>query len=203
MNLFTGVSEAVDKALAEVIERVQRSLVVVHNGHFGAGAGVIWRPGGFILTNYHVAKRGKLTIALADGRDCPARLVAQEPEIDLAILQGEVSELPAALIADSRCLRVGQIVLAAGHPWGQRGAITAGVVSHLGMAATNGRRGKIPVIHTDVRLAPGNSGGPLINVAGGVVGINTMVLGGDQGLAIPSQVANTFIAEVLGGETLM
>lgn len=202
MDLFTGVSEAVDTALAEVIERVQRSLVVVHNGRFGAGAGVIWRSGGIILTNYHVAKQGKLSITLADGRDCPAQLLAKEPEIDLAILQAEVSG-PAALIADSRCLHVGQIVLAAGHPWGQRGAITAGVVSSLGTVATSGRRGAIPIIHTDVRLAPGNSGGPLVNLAGGVVGINTMILGGDQGLAIPSQVANAFIAEVLGGETLM
>jgi serine protease Do len=122
---------------------------------------------------------------LPGGDEVAARLVAQEPEIDLALLQAEIpgtngTELPAALIADSHGLRVGQIVLAIGHPWGQRGFVTAGILSRLGRASVRGPRGSIPVLHTDAELAPGNSGGPLVNAAGGVIGINTMIIGGDQ-----------------------
>lgn len=194
-------------ALSAVAEHVQRSLVVVHNGRFGAGAGVVWRRDGYIVTNYHVVARGKLRVTLPDGRQSSARLVAQEPELDLALLQVDAPDLPSARIADSRALEIGQIVLAVGHPWGQRGSVTAGIVSGLGSVEVRGRPGQrlgniantsIPVIRSDVVLAPGNSGGPLVNAAGGVVGINTMIIGGDLGLAIPSQVVDAFVARALG-----
>ncbi len=187
-----------DEAMAEVARRVQRSLVLVNNGRRGAGAGVIWRAGGYIVTNHHVIAHGKPAVSLLDGRDCPARLIAQAPDLDLALLLIDAPDAPPALIADSRSIRVGQLVFAVGHPWGQRGYITAGVISSLDTAHTRNGHGDIPIIRSDVLLAPGNSGGPLVNAAGGVLGINTMIVGGDQGVAIPSQVVETFVSEQLG-----
>lgn len=200
-DLATNLAEA----LAGVFERARRSLVVVHNGRNGAGAGVVWRNGGIVVTNHHVVARGRARISLIDGREIPSRLLAAEPEIDLAILQADVNggfdpDLPAAPIADSHTLKVGQIVLAIGHPWGQLAAVSVGILTGVGEAQVRGRRGTVPVLRTDVGLAPGNSGGPLMNAAGGVVGINTMIVGGDLGVAIPSQVVESFVVEALGEE---
>lgn len=191
------LSDRIADALAEVAQRVQRSLVVVHNGRHGAGAGVIWRQGGYIVTNYHVIAHGRVGATLPDGGELTARVVAKEPELDLALLQVEHSGLSPALIADSRGLQVGQMVLAVGHPWGQWGVVTAGIISGLGSAQTRGSRQSVPIIRSDVVLAPGNSGGPMVNTAGGVVGINTMVVGGDQGVAIPSHVVEAFVSRAL------
>ena len=182
-------------SILEVVQRVQRSLVALHNGRHGIGAGIIWSQDGLILTNYHVVVHGRPRIALADGSEHPAEVVAEDPEIDLALLRIEVGDLPAALVADTRNLRVGQLVLAVGNPWGQRGAVTVGLVSSLAKARMRGKRGEVDVIRSDARLAPGNSGGPLVNAAGGVVGVNTMIVGGDQGIAIPSHVASAFVAQ--------
>jgi serine protease Do len=197
MNVWAGFNDDVAEAFGALNARVQRSLVIVHDGHQGAGAGVVWRAGGYIVTNHHVIAHRRIGVTLADGRECPARLVADLPEMDLALLQVDGLDLPVAPIADSRGLRVGQIVLAAGHPWGQRGAVSVGIVSGLGTAQAGGRRGAIPVIRSDVGLAPGNSGGPLVNTAGGVVGINTMIVGGDLGVAIPSHVVEAFVGDIL------
>jgi serine protease Do len=192
-------------ALSAVAQRVQRSLVVVHNGRFGAGAGVVWRLGGYIVTNHHVVARGRLKVTLPDGNTTSAELAGQEPHLDLALLRVDQPELPAAMIADSRSLKPGNIVLAVGHPWGQRGFVTAGIVSGHGNVETRSPGGQrisqtavsIPIIRTDVRLAPGNSGGPLVNAVGGVVGINTMIVGGDLGVAIPSHVVDAFVTRSL------
>ncbi len=196
-------STSIAEALSAVARRVQSSLVVVHNGRHGAGAGVVWRFGGYIVTNHHVVARGRLRVTLPDGQHSSARLIAKEPELDLALLQVDHPNLPAAMIADSRSLKPGHIVLAVGHPWGQRGFVTAGIVSGHGSVGMRGFRGQrlsqtsIPVVRTDVRLAPGNSGGPLVNAVGGVVGINTMIVGGDMGVAIPSHVVDAFVARAL------
>ena len=182
-------------SILEVVQRVQRSLVALHNGRHGSGAGIIWSQDGLILTNYHVVVHGRPRVALADGSEHSAEVVAEDPEIDLALLRIEVGNLPAALVADTRDLRVGQLVLAVGNPWGQRGAVTVGLVSSLAKARMRGKRGEVDVIRSDARLAPGNSGGPLVNAAGGVVGVNTLIVGGDQGIAIPSHVASAFVAQ--------
>lgn len=208
----TALSEETAGALAEMIRRVQDSLVVVHNGRRGVGAGVIWQVGGangsaagfpLIVTNYHVVAGGHTRVSLADGRELPARLVAKDEEIDVALLQidaagdsaaGDAAAgTPAARTATAESLRVGQLVLAIGHPWGQRGLVTFGLLSGLGKAGTRGPRGSVEIIRTDVHLAPGNSGGPLVNARGEVIGINTMVVGGDLGVAIPSHVIQAFI----------
>ena len=197
------LSNTFAESLSVVFERARRSLVIVESGRNGAGAGVIWRPGGIIVTNYHVISRGKFHLRLLNGEQYPARLFARRPEIDLAILRVEIGQnddpdLPVAPIADSRGLRIGQIALAIGHPWGQVGAVSAGIISGLGRVPLPGEHGSIQVIRTDVGLAPGNSGGPLMNAHGGVIGINTMIVGGDLGIAIPSHLVDAFVEETLG-----
>jgi serine protease Do len=204
-------------ATAEMVQRVRRSLVVLHNGSHGVGAGILWGQDdhrrALILTNYHVvahpwrlpfgrSSQSPLRAELESGAEHPAHLLARDAEVDLALLVidgGEytVPDLPAAEIADSHSLRVGQLVLAVGHPWGRRGVVTAGLVSSLTTAQTDGRRGRVEVIRSDARLAPGNSGGPLVDAHGAVVGINTLIVGGDQGIAIPSHVASDFVAQAL------
>ena len=197
MNGLVG-SSVLDEAMAEVARRVQRSLVVVHNGRRGAGAGVVWRAGGYIITNYHVIAHGKPAVSLSDSSEHPVRVVAQAPELDLALLQITAAQVPVALVADSHGMQVGQIVFAIGHPWGQRGYVTAGVISSLDIFQTRNGHGAVPIIRSDVLLAPGNSGGPLVNAAGGVLGINTMIIGGDQGVAIPSHVVESFVNQSIG-----
>ena len=214
------LSDDIARSLAGTAERVQRSLVVVQNGGKGAGAGVIWRSAGYIVTNHHVVAppralfwrgrrpgNGNVTgstfiVTLPDGRALPARLVAQQPDLDLALLQVDAQGLHPAPVADSRGLQVGQMVLAVGHPWGQKGVVTAGIISGLSTAQTqagDGSTRSVPIIRSDVTLAPGNSGGPLVNATGGVVGINTMVIGGDLGVAIPSHVVEAFVQRALDG----
>jgi serine protease Do len=201
------ISKSITEAFEAVFRRAQRSLVVIQNGRFGAGAGIVWHTSGIIVTNYHVIHRGKPRITLLDGREYPARIIARAKEIDLATLKVESAEVQdsdlwVAPIADSHDLRVGQIALAIGHPWGQIGAVLVGIISSLGSMRVHRRRGSIPVIRTDVGLAPGNSGGPLMNANGGVIGVNTMIIGGDLGVAIPSHVVDTFVEESLGQEQL-
>jgi serine protease Do len=192
------ISASMTSALNELIEHVQRSLVMVHNGRYGVGTGILWRMGGYILTNQHVLGRKKrVRVTMEDGGEAPARVIKRDPGLDLVLLQAEVPGMPPALIADSRDLRVGQIVLAVGHPWGQRGVVTGGIISGLGNASTRRKGPEFPIIRSDVTLAPGYSGGPLVNTAGGVIGINTMIVGGDLGVAIPSHLADAFVHRAL------
>jgi serine protease Do len=170
--------------------------VAVFDKRFGAGAGIIWSTDGLVLTNRHVLGRHHPKVLLNDERQLQAEVIATDEEVDLALLRVESGDLTAVRIGDSTQLRVGELVFTLGHPWGQRNAASFGVVSQLGNAQTRGRRGLIPIIRTDARLAPGNSGGPLLNAAGEVVGINTMIVGGNQGIAIPSAVAVDFVENV-------
>jgi serine protease Do len=186
---------------AAMIERVKRSVVQVRNGRMGAGAGIIWRQDGLILTNNHVISQGGHNVILSDGRQYSGQVVASAPEVDLALLQIQAQELPVALVSDSRNLRIGQLVFAVGHPWGQINYVTSGILSAIGTFETRDRR-TLPYLRGDAPLAPGNSGGPLINAAGGVIGINAMIIGGDQGVAIPSQVAREFIENILQSQPI-
>jgi serine protease Do len=182
------------KQAADMLLGVQASLVQVRNEPHGAGAGIIWRQDGIIITNHHVVMghENQLSVLLPDGRAFPARVLALHQELDLAILKIDAQGLPAARSADSNDLRVGQLVFAVGHPWGQPGVVTGGIISALGSATT--RDGKaLPIIRSDALLAPGNSGGPLVDAAGAVVGINTMIVGGDQGVSIPAHLAQLFV----------
>ena len=151
------------------------------------GAGVVWRADGLILTNAHVAK-GAVSIVLPDRRVFPARLVARDVEQDLAALLVEATGLSAAEIGDSDALRVGELVLAVGNPLGIVRALSAGLVH------ATGRR----FIEADLRLAPGNSGGPLADARGRVVGLNAMIVGG-LAVAVPSRVGSRFVRERVVG----
>ncbi len=156
-------------------------------GGAAVGAGVIWHPDGLILTNAHVAHRD-VTVVLADGRARSARLVARDPQRDLAALVVDATGLPAARIGDSAALRVGELVLAVGNPLGLVRALSAGLVHAVGSRA----------IHADLRLAPGNSGGPLADARGRVVGLSAMIVGG-LAVAVPSREAQRFVREQLRG----
>jgi serine protease Do len=181
---------------ASAVSAAKPSLVAVFAKQYGAGAGILWSKDGLVLTNRHVLGHHQPKVLLADERKLDAEVIATDEEVDLALLRVHADDLPAAQIGDSTQLRVGELVFTLGHPWGQRNAASFGVISHLGNAQTRGRRGLIPIIRTDARLAPGNSGGPLLNAAGEVVGINTMIVGGNQGIAIPSAVAIDFVEQV-------
>ena len=174
---------------AWMIEGAQRSVVQVRSGGRGIGAGVIWPGDGLVLTNYHVVAggRGNVKVALHDGRTLDADVMKSSRSLDLALLRvGRENDLPAALIGDSDALRVGELVYAIGHPWGRIGAVSAGIVGEL-------RRPGSSYIRSDVALAPGNSGGPLLNARGEVVAINAMIFG-SMALSIPSNAAGAWVA---------
>ena len=175
------------------------SLVIVHNGRHGAGAGLIWHQDGTIVTNYHVVRKRSPHVSTMDGSEYTGKVVAQDKKHDLALLKIEAREVLRPIVrSDSRQLRVGQFVLAVGHPWGLAGSASAGIVTSLGCIPLRWRRGAVEVIRTDAKLAPGNSGGPLLDAHGQVIGINSMVMGGDQGVAIPIHVVEKFIMQRIG-----
>jgi serine protease Do len=170
----------------EVAERLRRSTVHISSGGRGHGSGIIVKSDGTIVTNAHVAPAGMTfghsTVTLWDGRSFPAEIAARDLRHDLAILRLPASDLPAAPLGDSNQLRAGELVIAIGNPLGFMGALTAGIVHAVGPLPGLGPR---KWIQAGVRLAPGNSGGPLADASGNVVGVNTMVAG-RLGLAVPS-----------------
>jgi serine protease Do len=190
-------AERASSASAQMVGRAHQSVVQVRARGRGVGAGVLWDEKGLVLTNYHVVagrRRGvKIAVVLSDGQELDAGVVKSSSDLDLALLrvEGGPGDLPALPVGDSDALRVGELVYAIGHPWGRLGAVTAGVVSGLGVAG--GAGGRARYVQSDVSLAPGNSGGPLLNARGEVVGINAMIFG-RLALSIPSNAANAWLA---------
>ena len=186
---------AFTQAISNLVEQVLPSLVVVRGHRFGAGAGIVWGANGLILTNNHVVGRHTPIVLLQNDGEYEARLMARDPDVDLALLSIEATGL-TALGPASVFPRVGEMVFAFGHPWGQRNTVTRGIVSAL-VSAQNRRGDRLPVIRSDVPLAPGNSGGPLVNARGQVIGINAMIVGGDQSVSIAASVASEFVQKAM------
>ena len=176
-------------------EHVRRSTVQVETlePRAGSGSGVIAGEEGIIITNAHVARHAVARVHLWDGRVVEARVVKKHPRRDLAELRIDATmALPALSFGDSDALRPGHLVVAVGNPLGFQGAASAGVVRAVGPVEGLGSQ---PWVQASVRLAPGNSGGPLADASGQLVGINTMVLGrGGLGLAIPVRAVKEFLA---------
>lgn len=194
---ITPPAERVSSASVEMVGRAHESVVQVRARGRGAGAGVIWDQNGLVLTNNHVVagrpRGAKAAVVLRDGRKLDAEVVKSSRDLDLAMLrlEGAPGDLLVLPVGDSDALRIGELVYAIGHPWGRLGAVTAGVVSGIGVAGGPG--GGARYVQSDVSLAPGNSGGPLLNARGEVVGINAMIFG-RLALSIPSNAASAWLA---------
>jgi serine protease Do len=178
------------RGFGEIAERLRRSTVQVFPDRRGGGSGVIWKNNGVIVTNAHVARKDAAEVQLWDGRRFPARVASRDARRDLAVLRIEaagldaVSGLDSAAVGDSSALRPGELVMAIGSPLGFAGALSTGVAHSAGGGW----------IYASVRLAPGNSGGPLANARGEVIGINTAIVNG-LGMAVPSNAAAEFLRQ--------
>ena len=195
-HAVTSVADAVGPAVVRVEMRNGKA------GRGGVGSGVIIAPDGLVLTNSHVVEDAKeLRLTDAEGRVMEARVIGEDPDTDLALLRaGAVRDLPTAKLGDFKALKRGQLVVAIGNPLGFESTVTAGVISALGrsLRAKSGRLIE-DVIQTDAALNPGNSGGPLVSSRGEVIGINTAVIMGAQGIcfAVASNTAQYVLSEII------
>jgi serine protease Do len=192
-----------------LVERLRQSVVLVHSA-YGHGSGVIWchsGTGSLIVTNHHVVDGNRAEVELAapsaggqfDGERPPnltrltATVVARDPHNDLALLRVDSGKISPAVVGDSTTLRVGELVIAVGNPFGVRGNATLGIVSAIGNHLWMGQTRR-ELLQADVALAPGNSGGPLADTRGRVVGIACMIASPGIALAVPAHVVNRFVA---------
>ncbi|MCW5880853.1 MAG: trypsin-like peptidase domain-containing protein [Anaerolineae bacterium] len=190
------IAPGVAAEAARVVAQLRQSMVMVRGRWHGAGSGVVWRDD-VILTNDHVARGDRAQVTLADGRHLDATVIGRDKTLDLAALRVPPTGLPSAPIGASRNLKVGQVVIAVGNPLGVEGAATLGIISLVGRAASGGRE----LVEADIDVYPGNSGGPLADVDGRVVGITSMILTPGIALAVPAHVADAALARWLGTAT--
>jgi len=190
-----NVERSLGAELADVASVLRRSTVEIRTRGTGVGSGIVWNASGTIVTNAHVARTERALIVLADGRELAGTVAARDPRRDLAMITVDVAgaTMPAATIGHPTDLRTGDLVLALGNPLGIAGALALGIV-HV----VERRRGAPRWIRADIRLAPGNSGGPLADIRGRVVGVNTLIANG-LGVAVPVTTVLRFLADASPG----
>jgi len=196
--------DAYSRVVVHVAELLQPAVVNLRVGkgrNASGGSGLLFTPDGFLLTNAHVVRDfDSVRIRMHDGQEVEGRVVGSDPWTDLAIVQAQANKLPHATLGDSQKLRVGQLVVAIGSPFGFESTVTAGVVSALGRSLRTITGHLVDnVIQTDAALNPGNSGGPLVDSHGHVIGVNTAVIAPAQGIcfAIPINMAKTIVPLLL------
>ncbi len=195
-----GNLQAFSDELAAVVAQVARSVVRVEARQRIAGTGVVWSSAGAIVTADHVVEREENIRVVLDGVTYPAELAGRDPTTDLAVLKIQADNLQPAQIAARDSLKQGNLVFAVGRPWGSEAIVSGGIVSALGkfgMGSGWGAQFRDGLVHSDVTLYPGFSGGPLADASGRVVGINSSVLGRDLALAIPSETVARIAEQLL------
>lgn len=202
--------DAYSRAVITVVDAVGPAVVSVSAGmksargeteHIGSGSGVMITPDGYILTNDHVVHNARqLSVTLTNGTTLPATVVGVDPATDLAVIRADGSGLPYATLGDSGAVRVGQLIIAIGNPFGFQSTVSTGVVSALGRALRS-QQGRLieNIIQHTAPLNPGNSGGPLVDSRGRIVGINTAIIMMAQGIgfSIPSNSAKWVVSQLL------
>jgi S1-C subfamily serine protease len=194
-DAMSAIGQQLNGEISDILAMAGRSLVRISHTHYGSGAGTVIHPDGLILTNAHVVRHGLPEVTLPDERKLPAKILAYDAQLDLAALAVEGHNLPPLELGDSTKLQPGELVFALGHPWGVNGAVSAGSVICVG------RPPELPTtnefIQSDLQLRPGHSGGPMVDMQGRLVGINTLITGPEVGLAIPVHVIKEFLQRAL------